>query len=247
MCGKLFFYAIFFCLIPFTLYPTPDKQEKKIWMIGDSTMSIKDEDKYPETGWGMPFTTFFKGNIAVENKAKNGRSTCSFISEGLWEEVYYNLVKGDYLFIQFGHNDEKVDKPGVGTSLCVFKKNLSRFVSEARTKGTEPVLLTPIARRHFEKGVVADTHMGYPDAVREVADSLSVPLIDLTVKTGKLLTALGEKKSISLFLHLSSGHVNYPEGVIDNTHLNREGALAVAKLAVEGMKELDLELVHDLK
>jgi lysophospholipase L1-like esterase len=215
--------------------------------MGDSTMAIKDADKYPETGWGVPFATLFKPSVRVRNMAKNGRSTRSFIDEGRWQEIYNQLKSGDYLFIQFGHNDEKVNKPKVGTDIATFKANLSMFVEKAREKGAEPVLLTSIARRNFEQGVLVDTHKGYPAATREVADSLQVPLIDLTEKTNRLLTKLGERKSEKLFLHLKPGNKNYPEGVVDNTHLNKEGAMTVAKLAVEGIKELKLSLVKEFK
>ncbi len=234
-------FSLIFCAFGFK-----DK-EITLWMMGDSTMAIKDPDKYPETGWGVPFATLFKPGVQVENKAKNGRSTRSFIDEGRWTEIYNQLKVGDYLFIQFGHNDEKIDKPKVGTDIRTFKANLRMFVVKAREKGVQPVLLTPIARRNFEQGILVDTHKDYPRAIREVADSLQVPLIDLTEKTNRLLTALGERKSEKLFLHLKAGHKNYPKGVIDNTHLNREGALAVAKLAVEGIKELELSLVKQLK
>ncbi|MGK9125721.1 rhamnogalacturonan acetylesterase [Olivibacter sp. SA151] len=223
------------------------RQPTTLWMMGDSTMAIKDADKYPETGWGVPFATLFKPSVRVRNMAKNGRSTRSFIDEGRWQEIYNQLKSGDYLFIQFGHNDEKVNKPKVGTDIATFKANLSMFVEKAREKGAEPVLLTSIARRNFEQGVLVDTHKGYPAATREVADSLQVPLIDLTEKTNRLLTKLGERKSEKLFLHLKPGHKNYPEGVVDNTHLNKEGAMAVAKLAVEGIKELKLSLVKEFK
>lgn len=226
---------------------TLQDEEITLWMMGDSTMAIKDPNKYPETGWGVPFATLFKSSVQVKNKAKNGRSTRSFINEGRWQEIYDQLREGDYLFIQFGHNDEKINKPNVGTDIGTFKANLGMFIVKAREKGAQPILLTPIARRNFEQGVLVDTHKDYPAATRAVADSLQVPLIDLTEKTNRLLTKLGERKSEKLFLHLKPGHKNYPEGVIDNTHLNKEGAMAVAKLTVEGMKELKLGLVRQLK
>lgn len=236
---------LFLCTL--LLYAFTKRQHTTLWMMGDSTMAVKDQSKFPETGWGVPFATLFKSNVQVENKAKNGRSTRSFISEGRWQEIYDQLKSGDYLFIQFGHNDEKINKPNVGTDIGTFKANLSMFIIKAREKGAEPILLTPIARRYFEQGVLVDTHEGYPAATREVADSLQVPLIDLTEKTNRLLIKLGEQKSEKLFLHLKPGHKNYPEGVADNTHLSDEGAMTVAKLAVEGMKELKLNLVHLLK
>ncbi|MBD1424075.1 rhamnogalacturonan acetylesterase [Sphingobacterium arenae] len=221
--------------------------KKNIWMIGDSTMAIKAPDKFPETGWGVAFATKFKAYAEVQNEARNGRSTKSCIKEGIWTKVYEGIQPGDYVFIQFGHNDEKVHKPNTGTTIEEYKANLSFFVTETRSKKGEPILLTPIARRAFEGGKLVDTHGEYPDAVREVADSLGVPLIDLTTQTSNLLTELGEKGSISLFLHLPEGYPNYPKGAVDNTHLNEHGAETIANLVVQAIKEQSIPLMNDLK
>jgi len=230
-------------LCSFILQP----KKKNIWMIGDSTMAIKAPNKFPETGWGVAFATKFKGHAEVQNKAKNGRSTKSCINEGIWKEVYEGMQPGDYVFIQFGHNDEKVQKPNTGTTIDEYKANLSMFVTEARSKKAEPILLTPIVRRAFEEGKLVDTHGAYPDAVRQVADSLQVPLIDLTIQTAELLTKLGEEGSISLFLHLPEGYPNYPKGAVDNTHLNEDGAEAIANLVVRDIKKQRIPLMNDLK
>lgn len=221
------------------MFSTTIMSEKKltIWMIGDSTMSVKEQKVYPETGWGMALADFFTKDVLIDNRAMNGRSTLSFINEQRWQAVVDAMQEGDYVLIQFGHNDEKTDKPGTGTSLDDYKANLARFVTEARQKKAIPVLLTSIARRHFENGVLLDTHKGYPDAMRVVADSLQVPLIDLQQKTTQLLTDLGEEGSIRLFLHVPAGHEHYPNGKQDNTHLSPDGAKTVAALAVAGMKE----------
>jgi len=221
--------------------------QRTVWMMGDSTMAIKDTSKSPETGWGMAFATLFKNTVQVKNMAKNGRSTRSFINEKRWEEINVHMKAGDYLFIQFGHNDEKMNKPQVGTSISVYKANLTLFVKSALAKGVHPVLLTPIERRHFENGQLIETHFGYPDAVRRVADSLHVPLIDLTEQTNALLSKMGEQRSKKLFLHIPPGHPHYPKGVEDNTHLNPEGAMAIAKLAAKELRKLHLDLANDLK
>lgn len=218
-----------------------------IWMIGDSTMSIKAKNKYPETGWGLPFSQAFDEHVKVENKAMNGRSTKSFISENRWNNVADSIRPGDFVLIQFGHNDEKIDKPGVGTAIEEYKKNLSTFVSETRKKGGYPVLLTPIARRHFVNGQLVETHGQYPEAIRTVADSLDVAVIDMTVQTNQLLGDLGEQASARLFLHLEKGHENYPDGVTDNTHLNAYGAEVIAKMVIEEMNNKQLPLSKYLK
>lgn len=224
-------------------------QERKItvWMIGDSTMANKSAKAYPETGWGMPFSTFFDKKVYVDNRAMNGRSTLSFINEKRWEYVINNIKPGDYLIIEFGHNDEKVNKPGVGTRIPEFKANLSRFVTEARQKKAIPVLMTPIARRLFENGVLKDTHMDYPEAVRRVADSLHVPMVDMLKKTSDLLASKGEQGSIALFNHVAPGTPNYPDGKKDDTHLSVDGARQIAGLAAEGLTELKLDIAKHLR
>src|SRR5690606_3656462 len=224
-------------------------QPKKMtnWMMGDSTMSIKDPNKFPETGWGVAFAEKFEDHVQIVNKAKNGRSTKSFIKEGIWNEVEAEMRQGDYLFIQFGHNDEKIDKPNTGTSICEYKRNLALFVARARQKGVFPVLLTPIARRSFVDGKLADTHKGYPEAMRHVADSLDVTLIDLTKMTSERLTQMGEEQSVKWFLHLRPGHQNYPSGVRDDTHLNDYGAYQIANLVTTAIAVQQLALAKDLK
>ena len=215
----------------------------KVYLIGDSTMSIKEVKAYPETGWGMPFKYFFDSTVEVDNRAKNGRSTKSFIEEGLWKPVVENLKEGDYVFIQFGHNDEVKTKKTYTTEE-EFKNNLIRYVTESRNKKANPVLLTPVARRKFDStGKVEGTHDVYSAIVREVAKELKVPLIDLDKKSQALLQQMGEQNSALLFNQLEAGeHPNYPAGVKDNTHFNELGARKMAELVLAGIKELNLEL-----
>ncbi|MFN0292272.1 rhamnogalacturonan acetylesterase [Pedobacter helvus] len=224
------------------------EQKITLFIIGDSTAANKAEKAFPETGWGMKIGELFENNVTIANKAANGRSTKSFIAENRWQQVLDALKPGDYVFIQFGHNDEKIDRPAVGTTLQEYQTNLVLYVNQTRAKKANPILLTPIMRRSFKNGVFADTHKGYPDVVRKVADSLKVPLIDMHQKTEKLIIGLGEQSSVKLFNHLDSGrHVNYPKGVKDNTHLSKEGAKEVAALVAQGIKEEKLELAKYLK
>ncbi|MFL9482280.1 rhamnogalacturonan acetylesterase [Chitinophagaceae bacterium LWZ2-11] len=224
-----------------------DKKKVTIWMIGDSTMANKQPKAFPETGWGMEFGQFFDESVTIDNRAMNGRSTLSFITENRWQPVVNDLKEGDYVFIEFGHNDEKIDKPGVGTTIDQYKANLVKFVTEARAKKAIPVLLTPTSRRSFKNGVLTDTHGKYPDAVKQVADSLHVPLIDMLKKSEKLLTTLGDESSKKLFNYVDAGNVNYPDGKKDDTHFSPAGAKEIAGLAVEGIKELKLDLTGRLK
>lgn len=218
-----------------------------IWMMGDSTMAIKAENKQPETGWGEAFARKVQAGIRVDNRAKNGRSTKSFIDEGLWDAVQKGLKSGDYVLIQFGHNDEKLDKPHVGTTVAQYKANLASFVQTVLDKKATPILLTPISRRAFHEGKLVHTHQGYPAAVKAVADSMHIALIDLSELSFALLQEAGEARSKDLFLHLPTGSKNYPAGVRDDTHLNVAGAEAIATLVVNDIRRQQLFLVDVLK
>ncbi len=222
------------------------KKKLTLWMIGDSTMANKSPKTFPETGWGMEFGKFFDNSVTIDNRAQNGRSTKSFINEKRWDSVLAGLNEGDYVFIEFGHNDEKIDKPKVGTSIEEFKANLVKFVIEARAKGGIPVLLTPVTRRSFKGGILTDSHGNYPAATISVADSLHVPLIDLLAKSKSYVSGLGDEQSKQLYNYVDSGNVNYPQGKKDDTHFSPVGAKKMAELAVEGIKELKLDLTKRL-
>lgn len=206
-------------------------------------MSIKEKKAYPETGWGMPFINFFDSTVVVDNRAKNGRSTKTFLSEGLWKPVVENLKEGDYIFIQFGHNDEVKTKASYTTE-AEFRTNLEKYVNESRAKKAIPVLITPVARRSFDpEGKVVDTHLIYSELVRKLAKEQQVPLIDLDRKSQNLLQQFGAEGSKHLFNHLEKGeHPNYPEGKEDNTHFSELGARRVAELVLEEIMGLKLEL-----
>src|SRR6188474_3036815 len=147
----------------------PEKKAITLWLCGDSTMSVKDKRAYPETGWGMPFVYFWDSTVTVENLAKNGRSTSSFRNEGIWKKVINEAKEGDYVFIQFGHNDEVPTKKTY-TNEIEFRKNLNQYVAEARSKKATPILLTPVARRKFDQsGKIEGTHDVYSEIVRAVA------------------------------------------------------------------------------
>ncbi|MGM9476390.1 rhamnogalacturonan acetylesterase [Pedobacter sp. GSP4] len=242
-----FYKALTLAAIAVSLSFIQAPKKTTLYIIGDSTAANKDPKTYPETGWGMALQDFFKTDVTVDNRALNGRSTKSFRAEKRWDPILAQLNPGDYVFIEFGHNDEKIDKPTVGVSLADFKLNLVNYVKETRSKKAFPVLLTPISRRSFKNGVLIDSHGDYPRITRQVADSLNVPLIDMLVKTESLLTRLGEEPSIKLFNHVDSGNVNYPTGKKDNTHLSPEGAKQIAGLVVKGIKELKLDLAKKLK
>jgi len=141
-----------------------------VYLAGDSTMASKPLD-LPERGWGMALNGFFKDPAMIQNHAVNGRSTRSFSNEGRWDRIVRALQPGDFVIIQFGHNDEKVENPNVGTDpATTFRDNLRRFIKETRAKGATPILATPVARRKFDAhGKLTPTHGVYPDATRAVA------------------------------------------------------------------------------
>jgi lysophospholipase L1-like esterase len=227
-------------LIAFTF---PVKTKITIFLAGDSTMSIKETKAYPETGWGMPFVYFWDSSVTVANQAKNGRSTGTFISEGLWQSIYDEAGEGDYIFIQFGHNDEVPTKKSYTTEQ-EFQHNLVKFIKESKSKKAIPVLLTPVARRKFDStGRIEGTHDIYSQIVRDVASGEKVPLIDLDKKSQALYQQFGPEFSKLLFLQLRPGeHPNYPAGKEDNTHFSELGARLVAELVLHEIRELNLDL-----
>lgn len=229
-----------FAFIAFTLAPG---KKIKIWLIGDSTMSIKETKTYPETGWGMPFTFFWDSTVTVDNRAMNGRSTRTFMEEKRWDPIVNDLQEGDYVLIQFGHNDEVPSKKSYVPEKD-FKINLVKYITDTRNKKANPVLITPVARRKFDStGHIQETHAVYAQIVRDVAKENNVPLIDLSEKSKVLYQQLGPEASKQLFNYLLPGeHPNYPEGKQDDTHFSESGARKIAEIVLAGIKNLKLEL-----
>jgi lysophospholipase L1-like esterase len=226
------------------------KEPITIYLAGDSTMAQKLTEKRPETGWGEALQKFFpEDKVRVENHAQNGRSTRTFISEKRWPAIIDKLRKGDYVFIQFGHNDEPKDKVNRYTPPADYRRNLIEFISEVRAKKAIPVLLTPVMRRRFDKdGKFFDTHGEYPDIVRAVAAENKVALLDMHRQSQKVIKQYGVEGSKRLFLQLAPGeNPNYPNGIEDNTHFSPMGALIMAGLAVAAIREQKLGLVKYLK
>lgn len=237
-----------------------DKPVITIFMIGDSTMANKKMDGgNPERGWGMVLPGFFSEDIRVDNHAANGRSSKSFISEGRWEKVISRVKKGDYVFIQFGHNDEKADSTRHTDPGSTFDEILRRYVNETRAKGGIPVLFNSIVRRNFvqpadasiakdvrrtpgekelpkEGTVLFDTHGAYLDSPRNVAKELGVVFVDMNKITHDLVEGLGPVESKKLFMFVAPNQIPaFPKGREDNTHLNVYGARTIAGLAVDAI------------
>jgi lysophospholipase L1-like esterase len=241
------FYVLCLLLVP--ALTAAGKEPVTVHLAGDSTMAEKRPEKRPETGWGEMLQKHFRGDrVRVRNHAKNGRSTRLFVEQNLWQGLLDALREGDYVFIQFGHNDGAKDKPDRYTPPEDYRANLVRFVRDVRKRKATPVLFTPVMRRKFTKeGVFVDQHGVYPDVVREVAAELKVSLIDMHRTSERALVAFGPEESRKLFLQLKPGeHPNYPKGVEDNTHFIPRGAEVMAGLAVEGIRESGLGLAKHL-
>ncbi len=220
-----------------------------VFLIGDSTMSDKPLEDNPERGWGQMIPQFFQPGMTIRNYAVNGRSTKSFINEHRWDSVLAQLKSGDWVLIQFGHNDSKQsDSTRYAAPQGAYKTNLERFVKEARAKGANPVLITPVARRKFTAGKLEDTHGEYPVVVRAVAKAMKVPLVDLQQSSSELLTAAGESASAKLFKSTPAGHYkSLPKGVEDNTHFNGYGATKMAALVAAALNNQHIPLADYLR
>jgi len=242
---------IFLWMLLIGILPLMAQHKITLYMIGDSTMADKqDPDKNPEHGWGQLLPQLFSGAVKVENHAVNGRSTRSFLAEGRWQKVTDILKKGDYVFIQFGHNDQKInDSTRYTAPYTQYRYNLERFVKDTRAKGAVPVLFSSIVRRNFNAhGVLIDTHGPYPLVVRMVAEALEVPFVDLQWLTERLEIKYGPERSKQLHLHLEPGVDPYvPEGRRDDTHLSGEGAILVAELALQQIALQKLKLAKYIK
>jgi len=221
-----------------------------IFTIGDSTMAdyTPFPTKAPMFGWGQVFQNYFDPEkVLVKNHGRSGRSGKTFISDGFWSTVLSQLSNDDYVFIQFGHNDEK------DSNLDEYRENLAKFVNETRTKGAIPVLLTPTSRRTFNSnGIIYDSHIkdgkDYPSTMRKLSEDSSVELLDITKSSMQLVQSLGLEGSKVIFLWLdSSEHPNYPNGSSDNTHFSEYGANEMAKLVINSLKEQNSKLILALK
>jgi len=214
-----------------------------IHLMGDSTMAEKDLPKAgEERGWGMMFQNFLdQEQVRVINYAQNGRSTKSFIDLGLWDKVYAAVQPGDYVFIQFGHNDSKADDPArYAAPWGAYQDNLRLFIDGVREKGGTPVLLTPVARRWFkEGGLDRNCHTDYPAAMKAVASEKGVTLLDVTTPTLDWLEALGDEPSKAYFM-ISTGKN-------DNTHLVPAGARKVTEIICGLVKDQIPQLAQYLQ
>ena len=213
----------------------------RIYYAADSIVAQKNIFTYPETGIGQMLPLYLKRTVFVQNHAENGRSTKSFIDESRLATIDNDIREGDFLFIQFGHNDEKQADPTRYTEAYgEYQTNLEKFVNVARNHKAYPVLITPLCRRQFdENGVLQDTHGDYPEAMRQLAKRLEVPLIDLTPLSFAAVSEAGDEASKKWFMNIPAGeYPNYPDGKADNSHLRPEGAMFFAGIIAKELKKL---------
>jgi len=226
----------------------PQKKKIKVYLVGDSTMCEYDVKRAPLTGWGMPFKYFFDSTVVIDNRAKGGRSTRTFLSESRWQPVADSLQEGDYVLIQFGHNDEAKEEKYKDryTPVPDYKTNLVKFITETRTRNAIPVIITPVSRMRFNKeGKQEETHAEYTAACYQVAKQYNVQLIDLDRKSRELYDWLGPQGTKLLFMQLDPGeNPLYPNGQKDNTHFNEYGARRIAELVLQGVRENKIELAE---
>lgn len=228
-----------------------DPKPPHLHLAGDSTMADKPmEPPNPEHGWGQLLPRFFRDPSMVVNHAVNGRSTKSFLDEGRWQQVVDALQPGDWVIIQFGHNDEKSEDPKrYAAPHGAYQENLRRFIRDVRAREANPVLATPVARRLWDvAGHLRDSHGEYPEAMRAVAAETKVPLLELNVLSLALVSGHGVEGSKQLFLWIPAGaYQRKPEGWKDDTHFSACGAERVAALAVQEMLRLQLPLARWLR
>ena len=232
-----FFGILLVAVLLFSAGTSLAQQRKRLFTIGDSTMSYNNKPYDPAYdrgyGWGDALKRGFDTTrLEVRNYARSGRSSKSFIDEGLWDKVLAQLEPGDWLLIQFGGNDQKADPKRHTDAETSFRDNFRRFIREAREKGAEPLLATSVVRRRFDKGgKLIDTYGPYITAVEAVGAECNVPVMDLKTATWKLVEQAGVEGSKRYFNHIEPGVVErFPEGNADNSHWNYDGAYEVARL-----------------
>ena len=220
----------------------PANEAVTMFLAGDSTVADQPMEVYPYAGWGQCLPQYIKADAVVSNHAFSGRSSKSFIDEGRLDSIWKQMKSGDFLFIQFGHNDQKSDIERHTDPYSTYKEYLKIYIDGARQRQATPVLITSVHRRDFnEDGKIIDTHGDYILAMKELAREEEVLLIDLAEKSKVFYEKLGPEESKTILMWGVPGEfMNFPKGVQDNTHFQEFGANFIAELVVEGLRELGL-------
>jgi lysophospholipase L1-like esterase len=223
----------------------PDTSAITIFLCGNST--VVDQGKEPWASWGQIIPMWFNDKVAVCNVAESGLTAGTFLAQNRLEKILSMMKAGDYVFCEFGHNDEKEKGPGTG-AWYHYTVNLKKFVDEVRGKGGNIIFCTPTQRRFFDGATIRNTHGDFPDAMKAVAQRENVPLIDLNASTKVLFETMGVEGSKKLLVHYKIGDFPWMDrDFADNTHFNPFGAYEVSKLVVMGLKEMNSPLVQYLR
>ncbi len=250
------------------------RNKQMVYLVSDSTVQTYEPIFYPQTGWGEVFCRFFgtlteekececsypqartyvTEELIIENRSIGGRSSRSFYEEGKWDEVLEQICPGDYVFVQWGHNDNTAVRPNRYVPSDQFEEWMQFYVDGTKQRGGICVLVTPVARYHYEKDSDGKVHFisdfeGYRQVMLKMAKEQNLPLIDLTQRSLALCDQAGEEGAAAFFLRLQPGETDghYKEGVSDSTHLQRYGALKFAQCVAEGILESDHEELKSLK
>ena len=217
-----------------------------VFLCGNST--VVDQEEEPWASWGQMITRWFGPQVAVANYAESGLSCTTFLAQLRLDKILSQLKKGDYVIVEFGHNDEKEKKDGDGAWYS-YSRNLKIFVDRVRAAGGNIIFCTPTARRSFDAdGHIINTHGDYPEAMKAVAQREQVPVIDLTQMTTTFYEALGVEGSKRALVHYPANtFANQDKALADNTHFNPYGAWEVAKMVVMGLKQISSPLADFLR
>ncbi|OOM76280.1 putative rhamnogalacturonan acetylesterase YesY [Clostridium puniceum] len=238
---KLLLFLIAFLQIGFlTTTANAASTKPTVYIAGDSTVATYDPSVSSKVGWGQVIPTYFTSDLIFENHAIGGRSSKSFIDEGRLAEILKKIKPNDYLFIQFGHNDQKKNDPARYTEpYTTYKQYLKQYIDGARAKKAIPVLITPVARLNYKNGKFNNDFVDYDAAMKQVAAKEKVKIIDLTTKSINYFTSIGYNETYKLFMISLDG--------TDRTHFTKQGGIQIAKLVSQGVKENNLPISKYVK
>lgn len=216
-----------------------------VYIAGDSTVQTYDEYWRPEAGWGQMIPRFFSSDVTFKNHAIGGRSTKSFINEGRLDNVLREIKPNDFFLVQFGHNDATISIPERYASVPDYKNYLKTYINGARQRGAIPILVTPVGRRDFN-ATTGKFNVSFPEYVqgmKEVAAEMNVNVVDLSARSVAYYDTIGPEGSLSVFLHTDPGvYTAFPNGSQDNTHFQEYGAIQLARLVSDEIKNLNISL-----
>lgn len=232
--------------ITITKLPERDAGTKPVvYLVGDSTMQTYDPYWKPQAGWGQMLPDFFSDAVEIKNHSIGGRSSKSFLFQGRLDEILRVIRPGDYLLVQFGHNDATISNPERYASPADYKNYLKTYIDGAQQRGATPIMITPVGRRDFNAGT-GKFNVSFPEyvqAMKEVVAEKEVLMIDLSKRSVEYYDSIGPEAALSVFLHVPAGiYQAFPNGATDNTHFQEYGAIQLARIVADAVRELDIPL-----